>query len=213
MKKKSLTPEELAKRWWWNREEIRRDGVREVDWPVVEEAARNYELLRRSPMGKQFVKTYLQLVPDERSVIHGLWATWSKSAYRFAIRREQYNEKGWTPVYETEHRQWNLRRADKNLIDEFIREIRILREIQKIPAPHPNKGEKHRGVSWNLIEILDRKQNGIGKLDDSERHTASVAQRRAEKYFIEYKYALDQWHNNPNPAFNIGETDDSDTAD
>ena len=188
--------------------------MRGVDWPVVEEAARNYELLRRSSKGKQFVKTYLQLVPDERIVIHGLWANWAQGAYRPVTNPSQFNEIGWTPVVsQYQHRQWNLRLSDKELTDGLIREIRLLRKFQKIPAPHPLKGKKYRGVSWNLIEILDRKQNGIGKLDDSERHTASVAQRRAEKYFIEYKHALDQWHNNPNPAFNIGETDDSDTMD
>ena len=190
MKQRSLTLKELRKGWWWNRKEIYQDGVRGVDWPAAEEAARNYELLRRSQKGKQFAKTYLELVPDERSVIHGLWARRSKSACRCAIRREQYNEKGWTPVYENEHWQWNLRLADKNLIDEFIRNIRILRKIQKIRAQHPLKGEKYRGVSWKLIEILDRKQNGIGKLNASQRHTLHTAQRRAEKCFIEYRRAL-----------------------
>ncbi len=48
MKNKLLTLEELEKSWWWNREDIRRDGVKGVDWPTVEEAARNYELMRRS---------------------------------------------------------------------------------------------------------------------------------------------------------------------
>lgn len=169
MKQKSLTLKELKKGWWWNRKEIRRDGVRGVDWPAVEEAARNYELLRRSPRGKQFAKTYLELVPDERSVIHGLWATWLQVAYRPVTNPSQFNEMGWTPVVsQYQHRQWNLRLADKNLMDEFIKEIRLLRKIQKIRAPHPLKCKKYRGVSWKLIEILDRKQNGIGKLNASD---------------------------------------------
>jgi len=209
MKTKSITFEELGKSWWWNRAEIRRDGVRGIDWPAAEEGARNYELLRRSPRGKKFVKTYLQLVPDERAVIHRLWVNWAQSPYRPVTNPGQFKEIGWTPVVsEAQHRQWNLRLADKTLMDEFIREIRLLREIQEISAPHPNQGKKYRGVSWKLIEVLDRKQNGVGKLNSSERHTASVAQRRAEKYCVEYERALDQWHNNPNPAFNIGITDD-----
>jgi hypothetical protein len=202
MKKKSLTLEELVKSWWWNRKEIRRDGVRGVDWPIVKEAARNYELMRRSQNGKQFTQTYLELCREEKTIVHTLWVNWKQSPYRFATNRSQFQEVGWTPVYETEHRQWNLRLPDKKLIDGFIREIRILQEIQKIPRPRRNKGEKHRGVSWKLIEILDRKQNHIGKLSDSERHTVSVAQRQAEKYFVEYERALAKWHEGGrNPAF------------
>ena len=180
---------------------------------MVEEAARNYELMRRCQKGKQFTQTYLELCREGKTIVHTLWVNWAQGAYRFATNSSQFKEKGWTPVYETEHRQWNLRLSDKELMDEFIREIRILRKIQKIRAPHPLKGKKFRGVSWKLIEILDRKQNGIGKFTDSQRHTASVAQRRSEKHFIEYRRALAKQKNKPNPAFNIGETDDSDTAD
>lgn len=104
--------------------------------------------------------------------------------------RKPFSEKGWTPVYEHQHRQWNLRMADKTLLDEFIREIRLLRRIQKVRANHVLKGKKFRGVSWKLVEMLDRKQNGIGKLTDSERHTASDAQRRADQYCREYRHAL-----------------------
>lgn len=39
MKMKPLTLKELRKSWWWKRKEIRRDGVRGVDWPLVEETA------------------------------------------------------------------------------------------------------------------------------------------------------------------------------
>lgn len=214
MKDKLLTLKELKEKvWWWKRKEIRRDGVRGVDWPVVEAAARNYELLRRSPRGKQFAKTYLELVPDERSVIHGLWATWSQGAYRPVTNPSQFNEIGWTPVVsQYQHRQWNLRLADKTLIDEFIREIRLLRQFQKIPAPHANKGKKPRGVSWKPIEILDRKQNGIGKFNDSERHTLSDARRRAKKYFVEYRRALANWQNTPSRYFDPETLPDNDES-
>jgi hypothetical protein len=208
MKQKSLTLEELAKSWWWNREDIHRDGVTGVDWPLVKEAARNYELMRRSPKGKQFTQTYLELDREGRSIVHTLWPNWSHSIYRFVRDHNQFTETGWTPIYENQFRQWNLRLADKKLTDEFIREIRLLREIQKIPVPRRNRRENHRGASWKLIEILDRKQNGIGKFNDSERHTLTEAQRRAEKYFVEYERALDDWKNDPNPAFIIGHTDD-----
>jgi hypothetical protein len=61
------------------------------------------------------------------------------------------------------------------LIKKFIVEIRTLRAIQKIRAPHPLKGEKYGAISWKLIEVLDREQEGIGKLNLSERSTLSDA--------------------------------------
>lgn len=199
MKGKLLSLKEIRKSWWWKRKEIRRDGVSGVDWPLVKEAARNYELMRRSTKGKQFTQTYLELCREGKTIVHSLWVNWGQAYRREAIRREQYHEKGWTPFYETEHRQWNLRLADNLLIKEFIREIRTLREIQKIRPHHPLKGKKHRGVSWKLVEILDRKQNCIGKFNDSQRHTLSDARRRAEKCFIQYKCALAKQKKIPDP--------------
>jgi hypothetical protein len=85
-----------------------------------------------------------------------------------------------------------------------------LRKIQKIRPQHPLKGKKHRGVSWKLIELLDCKQNGIGKFNASQRHTLSEAKRRAKKYFAEYERALAKWHEgSSSPDFDIKETDDS----
>jgi len=213
MKDKSLSPNEVKKNWWWKRKEILCEVMRTVDWPAAEEAARNYELMRRSPKGKQFTQAYWELCRDGKTIVHTLWANNGQWAYRLVTNPSQFKEIGWTPIYENQRIQWNLRLVDKKLIDEFIREIRVLREIQKISTPRRNRGEKHRGVSWKLIEMLDRKQNGIGKLTDSERHTASVAQRRAEKYFVEYECALAQWHERTSSLdFDIEETDDSCTT-
>ncbi len=214
MKGKLLSLKDIRNNWWWKRKEIRRHGVRGVDWPAAEEAARNYELMRRSKNGQQFTQTYLELCREGKTIVHTLWVNYGQWAYRHVTNPSQFKEIGWTPIYENQRIQWNLRLVDKKLIDEFIREIRILREIQKIPIPRRNRGEKHRGVSWKLIEILDRKQNGIGKLTDSERHTASVAQRRAEKYFVEYERALAQWHERTSSLdSDIEETDDSFTTE
>jgi hypothetical protein len=107
---------------------------------------------------------------------------------------------GWSPIYENQQRQWNLRLADNLLIKDFIKEIRTLRKIQKIRPEHPLKGKKHRGVSWRPIELLDRKQNDIGKFNASQRHTLNVAGCRAEQYFVEYKRALTKWRKH-NPAW------------
>ena len=84
--------------------------------------------------------------------------------------------------------------TNPRLMDEFIREIKVLRKIQKIRISHGNTGKKPRGVSWKLVEVLDRKQNGIGKFGDSERHTLSEARKGAEKYCLQNKRALAEWH-------------------
>ena len=156
MKQKLRTLKELEKTWWWRRKGKRRDEPGGTDWPLVEESARNYELLRRSPRGKQFTKTYKELIPDEKRIIFGLWMKEAQNTYRIVRDPKQFGEKGWTPIYENQHRQWNLRLVDKKLIEEFIKEIRTLRKIQKIRTPRRNKGEKRRGVSWKLVEVLDR---------------------------------------------------------
>lgn len=205
MKNGFLSLNAVRKKWWWKRKGVRLGRVAGVDWPTVEEAARNYELMRRAKEGKQFSKTYLELSQAEKTVVHSLWTNWSQAARREAIHREQYNEKGWTPFYENEHRQWNLRLADSELMKQFIAEIRILRKIQGVEPKHPLQGQKLRGVSWNMIEILDRKQNGIGEFNDSERHALSDARRRAEKYFHEYKRALDEQKKIFNPLAAISE--------
>jgi hypothetical protein len=189
----------LKKTWWWRKRDVLRLLPTRFDWPAVEVAARNYELMRRSPQGRQFVKTYIELGPDVWTLVHRLWCTWKTPVLRIAWRREDYEEIGWTPVNEHQHMQWNLRAADKHLIDEFIREIRLLREIQKIEPPsHPLKGKKYRGVSWRLVEILDEKESGA-KLNDSDRHTLSRAQRSAGTYFVDYTAALEKWNAKPHP--------------
>jgi hypothetical protein len=38
----------------------------------------------------------------------------------------QFEEKGWSPLYENQHRQWNLRLAPSELVKEFVREIKTL---------------------------------------------------------------------------------------
>lgn len=199
MKQKLASLTEIRKNWWWKQREILRVLMRKVDWPVVEEAARNYELMRRSLNGTQFTQCYWELNRDSKTIVHTLWVNWGQAFRREAIRREQYNEKGWTPFYETEHRQWNLRAADSELMKQFIGEIRTLRKIHGVCAKHPLKGKKFRGVSWKMIEVLDRKQNGIGKFNGSQRHTISDARRRAEKCFIQYKRALAKHKKNPDP--------------
>jgi hypothetical protein len=188
-----LTLAELSENWWWNRPEIKQHGVKGTDWAMAKEPARNYELMRRSPKGRKFKQNYLEL--DTNIKMTGrLWANWNKAPYRFVDDSTKYNEVGWSPYNELQRIQWNLRLPDSLLVKQFISEIRTFRKIQNIPKPpHANKGKKHRGASWKLIEVLDRKQNDIGQLNASERHKATEAKRLAAKLFVEYEVALAKW--------------------
>jgi hypothetical protein len=176
--------------WWWRKSKIRRKLAFEVDWKRVEESARNYELMRRFSGGEQFPKTYWELGRDERTLVHGLWVNWSQAPYRVVRDRPQFEEKGWSPVYENQYRQWNLRLQANELAKEFIREIKLSQKLQKIRPKHALKGQKFRGVSWKLVEILDCNRHKIGKLNNSERHTLSSALLRAKKCLEQYKKAL-----------------------
>jgi len=196
--KRRLLKQLREKVWWWRKLRIRSSLKKAVNWPAVEEAARNYELLRRTRGGKTFTRPYTDLSRNERTIIHGLWAGWSPAPYRFVTDRRQFEEIGWSPIYEHQHRQWNLRLAPGDLVKEFVREIKVLQKIHKIRAPHPLKGEKTR-ISWLLVEILDCQSSGLGPFTDSQRHSLSVARRKATKHLREYKKALAKQAVNPDP--------------
>jgi hypothetical protein len=56
---------------------------------------------------------------------------------------------------------------------------------------------KNMELSRKLIEVLDRDQQGIGKLNSSERSTLSDAKSRAKKCFNQYKRALEKQNQTP----------------
>ena len=186
-----MTLKHLKKQWWWKRKEIRRHGPENVGWQDVEIAARNYELMRRAPNAKEFTKTYLELNRDERTFIHCLWCNWQANAYRFAMNPRQFDEVGWTPVYENQRTQWNLNAPDSALKEAFMREINVAREIQGIKAPKPLKGRKNRGVSWRYIEMLDRTNCGLAASHSpSARKAASEGRKMAARFLRDFKRAL-----------------------
>jgi hypothetical protein len=76
--KDKLSLKEIRKNWWWKRREIRRDGLGGVDWPLVEESARNYELMRRSKNGGRFTQTYLELCRAGKTIVHTLWVNYGQ---------------------------------------------------------------------------------------------------------------------------------------
>jgi hypothetical protein len=203
MKNKSPTLKEIEKGWWWKREDIIQNGVSGVDWEVVKDAARNYELMRRAPEAiLPFSKQpYLELGGEMQMLVHQVWVKWEHPC-RYAIRTGQYEETGWTPVYENQHTQWNLRLPDNVLAVEFIRQIRNFRGAQNIQIGHSLKGKKNRSASWNYIELLDRMACADKTpFTASERHMLSKARRLATKYAREFNQAYEEWKNRPSDPF------------
>jgi hypothetical protein len=162
---------------------------------IISTAANHFGALGAgSPKGRKFKQTYLELDVRKRMLVGRLWANWPQAPFRLVWDQSKFNEIGWTPYYEHQRIQWNLKVSEGVLIKEFISNIRTLRTIQKLPdPPHGNKGKKSRGVSWKLIEALDRNQNDIGQLDGGDRHKASDARKQAAKNFVEYERALAEW--------------------
>jgi hypothetical protein len=193
MKRQLLTLKALKKSaWWWHRRDIYRFGVPGVRWDSeTQEAARNYELVRRAPGAQKICsKTYLELNWDERSFVHGLWCNWPPTVSR-PISEPIKDEKGWS--HPQHIMQWNLRLSDSELIKEFTKFIHNSRAAQHVRAKHPLKNRKMRGMSWRYLEYLDLTANGIRKLDDSERHMASEGRKKATKLFRQFKQAMKKW--------------------
>jgi hypothetical protein len=222
---KRLAPEQRRKLrelrtniWWWRRGEIRHAFKNPHEKTrfsfsfegTAEEVARNYELMRRSSNGEMFKENYLELRRTERTVAYTLWGAQFEPPYRQIF---DPNKKpallGWT---DSPHRiEWNLFLDDKTLERAFLEYINQHRNVQGISPPHPLKGEKYRGVSWNYIEILDCIKFGIvTKPNGSQRSAASVARRLAEKFFDAYNEAISARENNPNPLWAFSEPGDFD---
>jgi len=140
----------------------------------VEEAARNYELMRRDPTAtNSFPKGYFELNGNEKTFVHRLWYNWPQSPVKIVTDRELFAEIGWTTVYENQRTQWNLRMSDSILTKAFLHEIKVSRRIQKIRPRHALKGKNSRGVSWRYIEVIDEGKSGTERLNDSKRKAAS----------------------------------------
>jgi hypothetical protein len=207
MKKKPLTLKELKKTWWWRRRDHRnpRKGFKPREFDrnqtdrVIERVAHNYELMRRCPKAKGFPNTYLELDRETKTIAYTLWATLPGSAYRFAFVPQMHKERGWT---DTDPKiQWNLRLPDGTLTAQFIKYINLWRRFQNVRHKHSVNGQINAKISWREIEILDRKQNRIGVLDSSERHTAGVALEKAAQFLVEFKQARSKHLKQPKTSF------------
>jgi len=191
MAQETATLEYLQKNVWWWKWPDAEMKLRSVLWDKhTKEAARNYEIMRRFPKAETLRKSYLELNGHERTLIHCLWCNWPKNPYRFATERSQFDENGWTPVFQNPPVQWNLNLANNILVSEFERQIDLAREIQKIEEPPSLQGRKNRGASWLYIEILDRQKHGIGTFSDGERKMRNKGMQMAEQFFAEFDSAL-----------------------
>ena len=177
--------------WWWRRQAVRRYGVPGVRWDkLTKEAARNYELMRRSSGGKKIKKSYPELNSHERQLVHSLWCNWKAEPTRFAMDKRNYNQKGWTQVLENPPVQWNLRLADTVLLAEFKIQLARERRRQRIRARNPMKENTHRAASWKYIEYLDRRFFGIPVFTEGERRMRRNAKPVSARYLRQFNKAL-----------------------
>ncbi len=211
---KSLTPKKRKKLrelrtkiWWWRRGEIRqalknphkKTGFGFSFDRKTKEIARNYELMRRSSSGEMFKENYLEWPRTERTVAYTLWGAQFEPPFRQIFSPNPKPELlGWTV---SPHRiEWNLFLDDKTLTKAFLEYINQYRFAQKISPPHPLKGKKFRGVSWNYIEILDCIKFGIvTKPNPGQRSAASVARRLAKKFSDAYNEAIRAYNGEIDP--------------
>jgi hypothetical protein len=192
------------KDWWWNQESIRTHGVPGVGWDKeAKQAAHHYELMRRSPKGKQhYGRTYLELNSEEKTFVHVLWCNWPESPWRFATQDKDFDEIGWTRVLPNPPVQWNLSLPNDVLIKAFMREIEMQRVIQQICPRYHRNAAKKKEPYWREIEILDREDEGE-KLLDAERSAASKARRKAAEFCGQCRHALADWAHSVRHGHNL----------
>ncbi len=187
MKDKLLTLKELEKTWWWKHKENRPE-IERLKIHGYELAARNYELMRRSPNAGEYRQNYLELNRENKTVAGIAWANPLEMPNRNVFDIQKQEEIGWTSA--RPHYQWNLRLSDRALTKAFLFYIKQHRNVQQIFSSKSPKEKKNRPPSWKYVEFLDMKRNGIGGMDDSQRGMASKAEAMAAQFLSEFKIAL-----------------------
>ena len=205
-KNKLLTLKKLQKTWWWKREENRSEMER-LKIHGYELAARNYELMRRSPNAGEYQQNYLRLDRENKTVASIAWVNPYEMPNRNVFDLQKQEEIGWTSA--RPHYQWNLRLSDRALTKAFLFYINQHRTVQKIASSNSPKGKKNRPPSWLYIEYLDMRQNGIGGMDDSQRGMASRAEEMAAQFLSEFKRAEIKKDEIAQKWFVYDESDDS----
>jgi hypothetical protein len=179
----------LAKEvWWW------RPGAthRPFDFNSKNSLAFNYELVKRVYRSERFVPFYALKV-------HHLSIIWplSDDPLQQPVSRETYDlnrqkESGWTvpnPIL-----QWNLKASKRALHAAFDLFIQQQRDLQNIPKPRPNAGERRKPLSWRWPELMDLADLNVCKLDDSERSKLSVARKVANQKAEKFANIIDEYY-------------------
>ncbi|MGD0349415.1 MAG: hypothetical protein ABSB84_03765 [Verrucomicrobiota bacterium] len=189
MKDKLLTLKELEENlWWWKRKENRADLER-IKLFGYELAARNYELMRRSPNAGEYQENYLHLGRENKTATAIAWGDPNEFPNRVVFDLQKQEEIGWTSA--RPHLQWNLQLSNRTLIKAFLEYITQHRNVQKISGSSSLKGKPaNKPPSWLYIEFLDMRQNEISGMDDSQRGMASKAEDMAAQFLSEFKIAM-----------------------
>lgn len=183
MKKKLLTLNELKETvWWWEHKENDDEMERLKTFGYIL-AARNYELMRRSPRSP-FKQTYLKLDRETKTTVSMAWGNPNDFPYRQVFDLQKQEEIGWTSP--RPHIQWNIQLSDRDLKKAFMDYISRHRNVQKITRNSSIKGKKNRPPSWKFIEHLDKKRNKIAGYDYG---VASKAETMAVQFLKEFKLA------------------------
>ncbi len=179
----------LAKEvWWW------RLGAthRPLDFNFKNSLAFNYELVRREYRNERFVPFHALKV-QHFSVIWPL----SDDPLQQPVFRETYDtnrqkESGWTAPKPC--LQWNLNASKNALNRAFGLFIQQQRDLQNIPEPRPNAGERRKPLSWLWLELMDLADLNIRKLDDNERGKLSAARKIAKIKAKKFAMLVDEYY-------------------
>jgi len=166
-------------------------------WEAIRDAIRNFELARRAPEAlEQYAKTpFPRLSREPYNLVYTTWVK-RRDVWRYAQRVSDREEIGWSPAYENQHVQWNLRLPDCVLIEEFKKQIHVFRGSRNIEVSHAMTCRNSRAAGWKYIELLDRSKckDNDEPLDHS---MLSKAKKMAAKYAKELNQAYEKWINTP----------------
>ena len=159
-----------VRRWWWRKAKLKR-GILD---PV---SAFNYELARRC-FSLAHYPSFAELDRFDKEIV---WKFFSHKGPALAVKHDQWpratsKEYAFLPV------SWNLAASDNALKEAFIEMVNDERKRREVKSQPPNKGNRHRPVSWGWLELIDAGEN----LNDAERSHRSIALKKAEKLQPEF---------------------------
>ena len=111
------------------------------------------------------------------------WPNCSIEKRAFLERKipSKYPRKIWLserPGIEWEDLTLNLALGDKTLLAFVKKELVKIRKAKGIPHPPPSKGARRRPMSWQSLELMDKKRYFGTVFNDSERKIVHSARKR-----------------------------------